>query len=147
MLKDGALPSLNLPEKSIALSKSSHTITRPTSSIQRREEHLESTTLSPPPPSYIYKDFQDDFKDRIIKLSLNDLWQFELSENLVIATFKSTNHVLPKFEVFIDNTLTFSLRVYGWMLPQNHELYSKFNKSFLNVTFSNFATYVRQFIL
>ena len=61
----------------------------------------------------------------------------------MIATFKSTNHVLPKFEVFIDNTLTFSLRVYGWMLSQNHELYSKFNKSFHNVTFS----YVRQFIL
>ena len=85
MLKGGALPSLNLPEKSISSSKSSHTITRPTSSIQRREERLESTTLSPPPPSYIYKDFQDDFKDRIIKLSLNDLWQFEPSENLVIA--------------------------------------------------------------
>ena len=104
VLKDGALPSLNLPEKSIASSKSSHTITRPTSSIQKREEHLESATLSPPPPHYIYKDFQD-VKDRIIKLSLNDLWQFELSENLVIATFKSTNHVLPKFEVFIDNSL------------------------------------------
>ena len=57
------------------------------------------------------------------------------------------NHVLPKFEVFIDNTLTFSLRVYGWMLPENHELYSKFNKSFHNVTSSNFAAYVRQFIL
>ena len=144
VLKDGALPSLNLPEK-VLLHQNHHTITRPTSSIQKREEHLESATLSPPPPSYIYKEFQD-FKDRTIKLSLNDLWQFELSENLVIATFKSTNHVLPKFEVFIDNTLTFSLRVYGWVLPQNHELYSKFNKSFHNVTFSNFVAYVRQFI-
>ena len=67
--------------------------------------------------------------------------------NLVIAIFKSTNHVLPKFEVFIDNTLTFSLRVYGWMLPQNRELYSKFNKSFHYVTFSNVAAYVRQCIL
>ena len=66
VLKDGALPSLNLPEKSIASSKSSHTITRPTSSNKKREEHLESATLSPPPPSYIYKDFQD-FKDRITK--------------------------------------------------------------------------------
>ena len=137
---------LVLTYRKFASSKSSHTITRPTSSIQKREEHLESATLSPPPPSYIYKDFKD-FKDRIIKLSLNDLWKFELSENLVIATFKSINHVLPKFEVFIDNTLTFSLRVYGWMLPQNHELYSKFNESFHNVTFSNFAAYVRQFIL
>ena len=63
--------------------------------------------------------------------------KFELSKNLVIATFKSTNHVLPKFEAFIDNILTFSLRVYGWMLPQNQELYSKFNKSFHNVTLSN----------
>ena len=33
------------------------------------------------------------------------------------------------------------------MLPQNHEFYSKFNKSFHNVTFSNFAAYVFHFIL
>ena len=92
VLKDGALPGLNLPKKSIASSKSSHTITRPTS-IQKKEEHLEFSTLSLPQPSYIYKDFKD-FKNRIMKLSLNDLWQFELSENLVIATIKSTNHVL-----------------------------------------------------
>ena len=144
MLKHGALPILNLPEKSIASSKSSYNITRPTSSIQKREEHLEFSTFAPPSPSF--QDFQD-FKNRFIKLSLNDLWQFELSENLVIATLKSTDHVLTKFEVYIDNTLTFSLRVYGWMLPQNHELYSEFNKSFHNVTYSNFAAYVRQFIL
>ena len=146
MFKDGALPSLNLPKKSIASSKSSHTITRPTSSIQKREEHLEFSTLSPSSPSYIYIDFQD-FKNRIIKISLNDLWKCELSENLVVTTLSSTNHVLPKFEVFIDNTLTCSLRVYGLMLPQNHELISKFNKSFHNITVSNFAAYVRQFIL
>ena len=42
VLKDGALSSLSLPEKSIASSKSSHAITRPTSSFQKREEHLES---------------------------------------------------------------------------------------------------------
>ena len=65
----------------------------------------------------------------------------------MIATLKSTNNVLPKFEVFIDTTLTFSFRVYGWMLPQNHELYSKFNKSFHNVTFSNVAAYARQCFL
>ena len=94
VLKDGALPSLNIPKRSIS---SSYTITRPTS-IRKREEHLEFSTLSP--PRYIYTDFQD-FKNRIIKLSLNDLWQFELSENLVIATLKSTNHVLPKFEVLM----------------------------------------------
>ena len=140
------LKSVNLPKKSIDSSKSSHTITRPTSSIQKIEEHLEFSTLSPPTPSYIYTDFQD-FQNRIIKLSLNDLWQFKLSENLVISTLRSTNHILPKFEVFIDNAWTFSLRVYGWMLPQNHELYSKFNKSFHNVTFTNFASFVRQFII
>ena len=51
VLKDGALPSLNLPKNSIASSKSSHIITRPTASIQKREDHLEFSTLSPSPPS------------------------------------------------------------------------------------------------
>ena len=93
MLKDGALPSLNLSDKSIASSKSSHTITRPTLSIQRREEHLEFSTISPPPPSYIYKDFQD-FKNRIIKLAQIATDHLEISENLVIATLKSTKSCL-----------------------------------------------------
>ena len=35
VLKDGALLSLNLPKKNIVSSKSLHTITRPTSSIQK----------------------------------------------------------------------------------------------------------------
>ena len=71
------------------------------------------------------------------KLSLGNIWKVEVTENLVYASFQSTNHILPKFDIFVDERLYFSVRVYGWMLPDNHEIYSMHSRSFMNVTFSN----------
>ena len=95
VLKDGILPSLNLPKKVFLHCTPLLGLHRQF----RREKNILNF------PLFLHHHL-------VIKLSLNDLLQFELSKNLVIATLKSTNHVLPKFEVFIDNTLTFSLR---WM--------------------------------
>ena len=88
--------------------------------------------------SSVYKDFSD-FVQRIVNLKLSDTWDINIQNNLVIATFMSADHLLPKFEIFIDQSLSFSLRVYGWMLPKDHEIYANVNNSFLNITFSNFV--------
>ena len=78
------------------------------------------------------------------KLSLGNVWKVEVTENLVYASFQSTNHILLKFEVFVDERLYFSVRVYGWMLRDNHEIYSMYSRSFMNVTFSNVTLYLGQ---
>ena len=44
--------------------------------------------------------------------------------------------VIPKLEIFIENSFYFTIRVYGWMLPETHDLYLKYKRSFLNVVFS-----------
>ena len=117
-LIDGALPSLNLPQKSSDSFNSP--ANRSSSSITKREQqlHVISTSLT-----CVYKDFTD-FKKRVAKLSLGKICKVEVAENLVYASFQSTNHILPKFEVFVDERLYFFVRVYGWMLPDNHEIYS-----------------------
>ena len=132
-LKEGALPTLNLPKKSVAVLTSPP---RSTSSIQKREECSVSPNSNS--MSSVYKDFSD-FVQRIVNLKLSDTWDINIQNNLVIATFISADHLLPKFEIFIDQSLSFSLRVYGWMLPKDHEIYGNVNNSFLNITFSNFV--------
>ena len=141
-LKEGALPHLNLPQKT---ARSSSKV-RSTSVIQKREEFSLFQELSPPiSPSTVYKNFID-FKDRITKLSLDDSWHIDINNesNLVIITCISTGHILPLFEIYVDQTLAFTLRVYGWLLPEDHELYLSHKRSFLNITLSNFIIELKQ---
>ena len=143
-LKDGELPKLNLPAKSIK----NVTVSRLTSSIQKRDEYHVFQELSPPPsPSlFMYKDFSD-FAQRIVKLSLGNCWEVNIQDKLAVVTCVSSIYLIPKFEIFIDQSLSFCLRVFGWMLSEDHELYSQYDRSFLNVTLSNFINDLDKLIL
>ena len=114
-VKEGELTKLNLPTKSV--SKPTGTVSRSTSSIQKRDEIAYLQELSPPPsPSpFVYKNFIE-FTQRISKLNLGDCWNININNNLVIITCASNKYVLPKYEIFVDHNLSFSLRIFGWML-------------------------------
>ena len=56
----------------------------------------------PSPNAYISF---EEFKQRIKNLALNKLWNIAIQEELVTASFKSSNYVLPTYEVFINNVL------------------------------------------
>ena len=103
--------------------------------------------LSPPPsPSpFMYKNF-NDFTQRIVKLCLGDCWEIKIQSTLAIINCILNHYVLPKFEFFVDQSLSFSVRVFGWMLPEVHDLYSMYERSFLNATLSNFIQ-LKEFIL
>ena len=75
----------------------------------RAIEKLEGNPLSQeqmpqltPPKAYISF---EEFKQRIKNLALNKLWNIAIQEELVTASFKSSNYVLPTYEVFINNVL------------------------------------------
>ena len=111
-----------MPQKSSTSSAS--TVIRSTSSFTKREENLMTASSSPPPssPTLIYKSFED-FKQRIVKLSLPALWHVDIQSTVVVISCFSTDHVLPKFEILTDESLKFFIRVYGWMLHDDHEVY------------------------
>lgn len=133
-LKEGEIPYLNLPKKSFQTVTISSESRSTTSIKKKREEFLVFQDLSPPPsPSTIYRSFSD-FKQRIVKLSLSKSWHDDVQDTLVIVTCFTTDHILPKYEVFIDQSLAFSVRVYGWMLPDDHVFYSLYNRTFYNIT-------------
>ena len=54
----------------------------------------------PPPNAYISF---EEFKQQ--NLAVNKLWNIAIQEELVNASFKSSNYVLATYEVFVDNVL------------------------------------------
>ena len=45
--------------------------------------------------------------------------------------------MLPDFEIYVNENLTFFVRVYLWKLPINYEIYTSNHHSLKNITLSN----------
>ena len=45
--------------------------------------------------------------------------------------------MVPLYEIFIGQSLRFQIRVLGWVLPDNHDIYGQYNSSRENVFLSN----------
>ena len=69
---------------------------------------------------------------------MNKFWNIVIKEELVPASFTSSNYVPPTYEIFISNVLNFTLRVQSWIFQKDHDLYLSHNSSISNVTFSKF---------
>ena len=77
-----------------------------------------------------------------MKHPLSSCWEVNVQNELNIVPYSSSDYLMPTFEIFTDQSFSFSLRVYGWMLSDDHELYVTYNRSFLNVTLSKFLTHL-----
>ena len=134
-LKEGTLPTLNLPRPS---ANANATNNRSKRAIEKPEEYAlsqEQMPQLPPPKAYISF---EEFKQRIKNLALTKFWNIAIQEDLVTATFTTSNYVLPTYEIFINNVLHFTLRVHSWILSKHHELYLSYNSSFSNMTLPKF---------
>ena len=56
-------------------------------------------------------------------------------------------HLSPKFEIFVGQSLSFTLRIFCWMLPEHDELYAKCDRNFNNITLSKFILQMTQYTL
>ena len=108
-LKEGELPTLSIPKKSI---DSLTSPPRTTAAISKREEFQQLLEFSPPStPSNAYKDFSD-FRKRVSNLSLGETCKVQWIESnsgkkLCHASRKISDYVLPKFENFVEDSFIF----------------------------------------
>ena len=80
-------------------------------------------------------------------LSLGEIWKVQWIERIsgkMLCHASFQNYVLPKFEIFVEDLLYFTICLFGWMLMDGHKLYTKYQRSFLNVTFSKFIVDLAQ---
>ena len=88
----------------------------------------------PPPPSVCYKSFSE-FKERIKKLKLKK-WLIKEEDTFLCISYTDEAHIIPKYELYAASNLSYILRVFGWKVPNSHEIYQDYQNSFENVTLS-----------
>ena len=130
VLKEGKLPQLNLPNKSIPTKLSKP---RSTASIAKRENA--DVCVDKLSPEFCYKNL-DEFKKRTNLLKLPHDWVIENKNEYCLIKEVDPTLVLPKVEIYASNDLSFFIHIYGWNLPDSHKLYVKYNKRFKYITLS-----------
>ena len=84
----------------------------------------------------LYKSFTE-FANRVRKLKLDTSgWHFEELPNKVTFKLLIKPYIVPQFEIIVDETLSYTRAAYGWLLPDNHELYKTYRRSVGNITIS-----------
>jgi len=135
-MREGAIPTLNLPQKSLAILPSI-TLPRPTAAIEKRA--LAGTSATSLIPSKYFKDF-NDFIKRTKDLKLKG-WSLTINDSSVEISKENDDdelYLIPEIQIFTDNTLSIVLRVYGWVLAAQHYLLACVSNSFYNVTPTDF---------
>ena len=70
-----------------------------------------------------YKSFDD-----VVKRPLQPKgWTLTMNDTAICLKQVEKPFIVPKYELFIKEYLKLSCAVYGWLLPENHELYMKYN--------------------
>ena len=59
----------------------------------------------------------------------------------------SDSFLLPEFELVIDDSLGFTIKVYGCLLPEDHELYSNYLRSTMNVSVPNLVKDMERYFI
>ena len=123
--KFGALPKLNMPKKSHESSKPSP---RPERSVVKCNEG--------PLPHSCYKGFSE-LCQRVKSLkSLGD-WSLKIFEDKIVLKKTVHPYVLPRLEIIMDDSLGFTVKVFGSYLPEDHPLYLDYRRTVRNITVSN----------
>lgn len=120
-----ALPTINLPMKSQDKLKTERR------QIIRQSEVNDTMNST---RQYYYENFADLCK-RVASLKLND-WYITVSGNDIIFKRFSPPCIVPNFKVTVDESLEFTIVIFGWLLPDDHVLYKKHYRSVRNITIS-----------
>ena len=135
-LVPGSLPTEHLPQKSHATKFPTERQSSVTVSEKRASSSNNNNLISPPSPKLCYKSFKD-LCERVLFLKLKPHWTVNVNDEFVLLKKMLPEFVVPQFEIYIQPTMAFVIRVFAWLLPNNHPLYLEHNKSMDNIFISD----------
>ena len=74
--------------------------------------------------SKVYYNNLDDVETAISCLKVQG-WEFTILPEIFKICKHHKTYILPMFGVFIDSSLSFTVRVHRWLLPDDHLIYKK----------------------
>uniref|UniRef100_A0A7M5WQG4 THAP-type domain-containing protein n=1 Tax=Clytia hemisphaerica TaxID=252671 RepID=A0A7M5WQG4_9CNID len=129
-LKLFALPTENLPKKSFE--KEAATVRR-----QLVRDPL-PLLVSDPNPTAVVENVYESFDEFVSYCSKWELpnWKVLSTADQSFVTYRLENSKfsIPKFEIIVNTSLEFTVRLYGWYLPDNHNLYKRHKRSLRKVS-------------
>ena len=78
----------------------------------------------------------EEVKVRIKKLKLRLNWIADLTEDVVTQSKHVDLFTVPKFLIQIDDSLSYTIQIFDWLLSDDHELYNTCKRSVKNITIS-----------
>ena len=121
----GALPKLNMPEKS-------HETTKPT---PRPGRSVVKDCEQPSSSSVYYKTFSE-LCQRVKGLKTINDWNHKLFADRLVLRKHVEHFLLPELEIIIDDSLRFTVKVFGSFLVEDHDLYMRYRRTMRNGTVS-----------
>ena len=118
------LPVLNMPKKKF------QTVFIPWATLKMITKEIDNTTHQ------YYNSFKV-VKVRIKKLKLLLDWIIDVSEDVVTWSENAELFTVPKFGIEIDDSLAYTIQIFDWLLPEDHELYKICKRSVKNMAISN----------
>ncbi len=105
----------------------------PRREIQRQE--------TPHKKTRVYKHL-DEFKRAIARTKLSS-WSRKETEHHCTLEYFDSQHATPLYTIRVDSGLGFSVAVFGWFLPDNHELYYEHKRSLFHISASSLCKVVQ----
>ena len=70
---------------------------------------------------------------RVAKLILNS-WKVNQQKDKIVFKYFSKPLLIPQHEVVVDESLSFTCAVFGWLLVDDHIIYKTNKRSVRNIT-------------
>ena len=131
-MKLGALPTVNLPQRSCE-----STLRSP----ERRHINIVQERSSDHKPVIIYKHFVD-FVKKVQKMKLHE-WEIKFTDTKVTLKHFLKHYIVPKYEVIIDDSLAFTCVVFGWIVPEDNDIYKIYKRSIRKIGLSKLLTHIK----
>ena len=64
-------------------------------------------------------------------------WDVNVSDTFFKLNKMGNIHTVPKYKIYINDSLSFTIRIFLWLLSDNHEIYLQLKRSMFNTTISN----------
>ena len=72
-------------------------------------------------------------------------WSRKETEHTFTLEYFDSEHAIPVYSVRVDSGLGFSVAVFGWFLPDTHELYCEHKRSLFHITAPSLCKAVQEF--
>jgi hypothetical protein len=129
--KFGVLPVLNMPSRSY---EKETKLERPSRVIVKEQV----TTKK-----HVYYKHFSDFCNRITQLKSLTEWSVEKTNNRVVFRKLNASLLLAEYEIIVDDSLGFTIIIIGWLVPENHFIYTRHLRSVRYITISELINLVK----